>query len=120
MRTVCFTSGVKALAAVLLALAVTASAAAATRLPATLRLSLAPPTLKGTHFAPKERLRVVVHAGGRVGARSLLSSGTGTFSVSLAFAPPWDPCAGPLLVTVTGATDHASVKRPGRECPPPG
>jgi hypothetical protein len=76
--------------------------------------------VKGSNFTARERLRVVAEAGSRRGVRVVRTSSRGGFALSLRFVGPWDPCSGPLIVTASGGSDHVSLKRPGRECPPAG
>lgn len=112
--------GVKALVGLLLVLAATSSAVAATRPPAALRLTLEPLSVRGSHFAPRERLLVRARAGERSATRTVITTRTGTFLLSLGFVAPWDPCLGPLTITAVGPQDRVTLKRPSRECPPPG
>jgi hypothetical protein len=112
--------GVKALVGLVIVLVAASSAVAATRPPATLRLTLEPLSVRGSHFAPRERVVVRARAGERSATRTIITTRMGTFSLSLAFVAPWDPCLGPLSITAVGPHDHVTLKRPSRECPPPG
>jgi len=76
-------------------------------------MSRAPVTVAGSHFAPRERVKVQFGEVQRV-ARS---SASGTFVVR--FAQSADPCNDAVIVMARGATgDSASVKESARACPP--
>jgi hypothetical protein len=81
--------------------------------PSLLLMSRTPVTVAGSHFAPRERVKVQLGAALRV-ARS---TSNGTFVVR--FAQSVDACNGSVFVTAHGATgDTASVKASARACPP--
>jgi hypothetical protein len=72
--------------------------------------------IHGTHFAPRERVRVTfVFASDQV-RRTVRVSRAGSFSVA---TPPRDPCLGALFVTARGSRgDAARLRLPQRMCPP--
>jgi len=105
----------------IVAAAVSAAAGAATQRHAVLTVTNNDPlAAKGTGFAARERLRLTASAGGATWRRIVVTSGSGGFSVTFGTAASYDPCTGPLVVTASGPQDHVTVKRPPRECPPPG
>ena len=102
-----------AAAAAALALAGTALAAG-TGPAATLRV--AEGSVRGAHFRPHERVRVVFDRTGIRRVRRVLTSASGSFRTPLV---PFDPCVESLLITARGpAGEVARLKLPQRACPP--
>jgi hypothetical protein len=76
-------------------------------------MSRTPVTVAGSHFAPRERVKVQFGAALRV----VRSSASGAFVVR--FAQSSDPCNDSVIVTARGATgDAAAAKASARACPP--
>jgi hypothetical protein len=89
---------------------------AQTRGKATLKLTGgAPLTVRGTQFAPAERVRVAVVGEGLV--RRVTASGQGVFVVRFANMS-YDRCNGLIVLAVGSDGSRAVLKRPELYCPP--
>lgn len=78
-----------------------------------------PPTVSGTHFRAKERVKVTFHAGTTTQARRVRANATGSFSAAMSTDVQSDRCGDLLLVRALGDSgDHASVKLQLPACPP--
>ena len=88
---------------------------------ATLRVSGRDPiAVQGTHFRPRESVRVTITWTGTHAARLVRTTRAGTFATSFDVPLPFDPCTDSLLVTARGAFGDAARERlPQRACPPP-
>jgi hypothetical protein len=94
--------------------ATSARTGTASRRPA---LTLSGSSVRGSHFAARERVEVTVRGGDRTAVRRTQASAAGRFATQL---PSVDPCLGSVLVTARGSTgDVARAKLPQRACPPP-
>ena len=97
--------------------------AAATSAPTKPRLALSvvqPATVRGTHFAALERVRVSFSAGGAASMRTVRTTAAGTFVAPAPAVFTYSPCGAPLLVIAVGARgDRATLKLAQRECPSP-
>jgi hypothetical protein len=113
---------VRPVAVVLAALAGAALVAvspAATK-PSLAMAALQPPTVRGTHFARLERVRVGFSAGGVTATRTVRTTAAGTFVAPAPAGFAYSPCGSPLVVTAVGATgDRAALRLRQRECPSP-
>ena len=82
-------------------------------------VSTAPPAVRGTHFAARERVRVTFRASATPSLVTVRATAAGTFTAA---APPgltYDRCSTPLVVRAAGASgDHAVLRVPWRLCPP--
>jgi hypothetical protein len=118
-----YTARVRSLAALVATAAAVAlaSPAAAVRPAPVLRLAQARPLLiAGSHFAPRERVTVTVHAR-QPFLRRVITRADGSFSVSFGTAAA-APC-GALMADAVGAVgDRASLRIPRQAClvPPTG
>ncbi len=98
-------------------LAIVAAAATLTAAPqpALAIRSAAPVTVRGSHFAADERVRVTLIAGGDYTRRRARTGDAGGFRVT--FATPVDRCTGFVVRAVGVDGDHAqAVRRPMPEC----
>lgn len=74
-------------------------------------------TVRGTHFAPHELVRVTFLGPAPRIQRRVRTTAKGAFTTSLPTA--YDPCNESLTITARGATgDDARLKLPQRACPP--
>ena len=103
----------------LAALAVFASQAAGAPGRASLRtVDLAPLTLRGDRFEPRERVRVVTTVGGRRYVRVVQATSAGSFTVTYRGVAV-DRCNDVLFVlALGGAGSRAALKLPQLLCPP--
>jgi hypothetical protein len=85
-----------------------------------LRLGKAEPlTVRGAHFASRERVTVKLRVAGTTAKRVVRSSPMGTFRVSFQTSLTDDRCGGAAFVTAVGTRgDRATLKLPEPECPP--
>jgi hypothetical protein len=99
-----------------LVLAASAAGGSDTRAKPTLKLTRGMPlTLRGAHFAPKERVRVTVSSELKR-TKLVRASGSGGFGVT--FQDAYDRCDG-LFALATGARgSRATLKLPPLGCPP--
>ena len=109
-----------ALAAGIIA-AVAAVGAGSSTARATLRVSGKDPIIvQGSHFRPRESVRVTITFTGTRKARTIHAGRTGVFAASFDVPLPFDPCTDSLLATAKGSSgDSAQAKLPQRACPPP-
>jgi hypothetical protein len=86
----------------------------------TLRLVRAEPlTVRGTHFVPRERVRVTVVAGVRR-VHVVRAKVTGRFTTTFHDVALPDRCTAGYVITASGnAGSAARIKIPPFECPPP-
>jgi hypothetical protein len=77
-----------------------------------------PLTVRGTGFAPGERVLITLRTGRpRAVSRAARAGRAGTFRAAFGLFVAVEPCRGTLVVTATGSRgSRASVKRP---CRPP-
>jgi hypothetical protein len=106
------------LLALLIAAALAAPAGRAAPKPHLVLTVAQPPTVRGTHFAARERVRVTFTAGGDGSVRSIRTSRSGAFVARAPGDFAYSPCGAPLVVVAIGARgDRATLKVPQRECP---
>jgi hypothetical protein len=83
---------------------------------ATLKLTRgAPLTVRGTHFVPGERVRLVVSSE-RQTTRRVTANGAGAFTAQFPLA--YDRCNGLIILAVGSEGSRAGLKRPELLCPP--
>ena len=76
--------------------------------------------VRGTHFRPRERIRLSVTYADATKTRVVRATATGAFASTVPEWVPYDPCVGSLVATAVGNSgDRASIKLPQRACPPP-
>lgn len=81
-------------------------------------LRLVGDNVRGSHFTPREVVRVTITGLAAPQRLRLRATAAGTLSFAL---PPRDPCVDSLFVVARGASgDDARLKLPQRACPPPG
>jgi len=98
------------------ALAATGAASAAT--PALRFLALTPATVRGTHFVPREQVKLTLRAGTDMRTRTVRTTAAGAFIVDFGRLREQDRCSGSVAVTAVGARgDRAAYKLPGMACP---
>ena len=74
----------------------------------------------GSHFKPRESVRVTITFTDTRKLRTIRASRTGAFVTSFDVLLPFDPCTDSLLATAKGSSgDSAREKLPQRACPPP-
>lgn len=101
------------------ALAVPVAVTGAGNSPSLQLVTSQPLKVRGAHFRPVERVRVVAVFGEERQARVVRATATGGFVVLFAAQPAFDRCSDTLLVTATGSRgDEARLKLPKRACPP--
>jgi hypothetical protein len=102
--------------ATFLALAATATAAQGPS--PKLAVSLAPLTVRGSEFAPRERVRVEVAVGRRPALRRhVRAARDGRFTLRFDVLLAVDPCEGAFVVTASG--DRGSRATYRKQCRPP-
>jgi hypothetical protein len=77
--------------------------------------SIEPLAVRGTHFVPRERVRVRVVAGRKSFIR-VVTARRGSFTAT--FATSIDPCLGATAVAVGNRGSRAVTKLVFRDCPP--
>ena len=82
------------------ALAATGAASAAT--PALRFLNLTPATVRGTHFVPREQVKVTLRAGTDTRMRTVRATAAGAFIVDFGRLREQDRCSGSVAVTAVG------------------
>ena len=98
-------------------LVATGAAAAATP-PALRFLDLTPATVRGTHFVPREQVKVTLRAGTDTRTRTVRATAAGAFVVDFGRLREQDRCSGSVAVTAVGTRgDRAAYKLPGMACP---
>jgi hypothetical protein len=81
------------------------------------RLKLSRGSVHGSHFAPRELVRLSFSGPAPRAQRRVRVGATGRFATALPTAQ--DPCVSPLVVVARGASgDSARLKLPQRGCPP--
>jgi hypothetical protein len=113
--------GLRLLAAVGAAsIAASSLAAAMPTLAASIRLvSTAPLTVRGTHFAAHERVRVSFRTSAALPVVVVRATAAGAFTAAAPAGVPYDRCSSPLVVSAAGASgDRAVLRLPPRLCPP--
>jgi len=76
-------------------------------------------TVKGTHFAPRERVRVRFGSGSSVQVVVVRANQVGTFVIPVPSAIPDDQCGAAIVVSAAGVQSGAAlVRRPPRMCAP--
>jgi hypothetical protein len=76
-------------------------------------------TVKGTHFAPRERVRVRFGSGSTVRVVVVRANQFGTFVITVPSAIPDDQCGPAIVVSAAGVQGGAAlVRRPPRMCAP--
>lgn len=87
--------------------------------PALRLLGMSPLTVRGVHFKPGEKVRLVaVVAGSKLG-RSARAGVAGSFTVTFGEVPAVDPCSSSLVVVARGSLGSAALlKLPPRMCVP--
>lgn len=85
---------------------------------ATLRfVRLAPVTVRGAHFLPREAVRVTLRAGSTERVRTTRTLPSGRFTVDFGLLREKDRCGTVItLVAVGGRGDRAVYRLPPREC----
>jgi hypothetical protein len=108
----------RAVFAILLLALACSSAAGARSAPVVRVASATPLTVVGTSFAPRERLRLVVHHDGLRKVRSFRATVTGRFTARFAAEAVEDRCS--IAASVTRASGRTIVaKLPAPLCPQP-
>jgi hypothetical protein len=75
--------------------------------------------IKGTHFAPRERVRVRFGSGSSVQVVVVRANQFGTFVIPVPSAIPDDQCGPAIVVSAAGVEGGAAlVRRPPRMCAP--
>jgi hypothetical protein len=75
--------------------------------------------VRGAHFAPAKRIRLVLTFDGTRTSKVVRSSSSGAFFAALAAPQRFDPCSDSFVVLAIPSTgERASVKFLPRECPP--
>jgi hypothetical protein len=93
--------------------------AAAGPLPALRLVSDQPLTVRGTHFQPREKVRVTARFDTMRRSQLVRSTAAGTFKVSFDVPMAFDPCVESIRVTAVGGRgSDAMLKLPQRACPP--
>ena len=106
------------LAAAVASLAVPYLAVAARPLPSLRLTQLFPPSARGLHFVPGERVSVTLHAGKAKQLRYVHASTAGTFTVTFTRLSEANRCSGMISVVAVGAhRDRAVIKTPPLGCP---
>lgn len=95
------------------------SSAASLRPKPTIRFtSLIPVTVRGTHFIPHERVRVMLSAGTDERTRVARTGVRGRFVVDFGTLATEDRCSGSISLLAVGARgDRASFRLPTLNCP---
>jgi hypothetical protein len=103
------------------AASIAASPAAAAAPPAaSITLGLTSPlTVRGTHFAAHERIRISFRTSAPLAAVVVRATAAGTFIAAAPAGLTYDRCSAPLVVSAVGASgDRALLRMPPRLCPP--
>jgi hypothetical protein len=99
-------------------LALAAAATAAEGPTPRLAVSVAPLTVRGSEFAPRERVRVDVAVGRRLALhRHVRATREGRFTLRFELLLAVDPCEGAVVVTASG--DRGSRATYRKQCRPP-
>jgi hypothetical protein len=97
------------------------AAAAAQGAPAAHLAFTSSSTVKGTHFAPRERVRVRFGSGSAVQVVIVRTNQLGTFVITVPSGIPDDQCGSPIVVSAAGVQGGAALLRiPPRMCAPAG
>jgi hypothetical protein len=95
------------------------TAAAAQCAPAAHLAFVSSSTVKGTHFAPRERVRVRFGSESSVQIVVVRANQFGTFVIPVPSAIPDDQCGPAIVVSAAGVQSGAAlVRRPPRMCAP--
>jgi hypothetical protein len=95
------------------------AAAVPTTRPSIRIVSMAPLTVRGTHFAARERVRVTFRTSVDAPVVTVRATAAGTFTTATPVGLTYDRCSTPLFVSAAGASgDHVVLKVPLRLCPP--
>jgi hypothetical protein len=82
-------------------------------------VSMAPLTVRGTHFAARERVRVTFRTSAAAPVVTVRATAAGTFTTAAPAGLTYDRCSTPLFVSAAGTSgDHVVLKVPLRLCPP--
>ena len=82
-------------------------------------VSTTPPTVRGTHFAARERVRVSFRTAAAPRVVIAGVTAAGTFTATAPAGLTYDRCSSPLVVSAAGASgDRAVLRVPPRLCPP--
>lgn len=99
-------------------LALPCLAAAARPLPSLRLTKMFPPSARGQHFVPGERVGITLRAGRAKQLRHAHASTTGAFTVIFTRLSQVDRCSGTISVVAVGAhKDQAVYKLPPLGCP---
>jgi hypothetical protein len=106
------------IAAAAASLALPVLAGGAKPLPVLRLTQLFPPSARGQHFVPGERVGVTLSAGKAKQLRYVHASATGAFTVTFTKLSQTDRCGGTISVVAVGARkDQAVYKQPPLGCP---